>query len=170
MEDLLMIENGALILPFINFPDYLVLKTVSTTTKEICHKGLKHVLFYGLTLPKEPSTIFYDIFHGDYQALEEKLIRNEDRKIVPNESYTIFPAMEMNHLWNNLTLLEIACMKSDTRAIQLLLKYNRSMAHIVHRCSSNYGQRSRILLKEYNEFKLFDKIQKYIIMRTYTFM
>jgi len=161
LTNIVEIENGVLILPFVNFPDYLVLKNVSRSFRNVCAKGFRYVLFYGIPVKLHPLDVFYHLFHQHYHLLEEQLIKNEDRTIIENviplniifeedisaeERCTIH-----NRLWNGVSLLEIAYMNRDDRAVQLLTHHGRTIAHSIYSWESVCGINSLYLLKRYNE-------------------
>jgi hypothetical protein len=171
IEYILNIGNGAMILPFLNRPTLRILSLVSKDIRDVCKRGAYHVMFYGIPLTTlMPGSVFHDLFYGEYEELEKKLIKNEDRHIdSPYEIFDVetqqhapsmYRAMIINYPWNGLVLMEIAYMNADEKGIELLAKYKRTVAHTEKSRSSSYGIRSINLLREYHEPAILDRISE----------
>jgi hypothetical protein len=145
---------------------------VSKDIRDVCKRGAYHATFYGIPLTTlTPGSVFHDLFYGNYEELEKKLIKNEDRDIdspyavifdveTQQHAPSMYRAVITNYPWNGLVLMEIAYMNADEKGIELLTKYKRTVAHIEKSWSSSYGILSINLLREYNEPAILDRISE----------
>jgi len=158
--DALWTGHGAALFPFLNCTELTELRTVSHEAYRICKKAAKHVLFYGFPLPKQPSAV-YDLFHGRYASLTDRLQKCEDFTIQsvymnamnPNEPATTLSrgATKFNTQWNGLVLMELAYMLRDETAIRLLEAHQRNTCHSIRSFSSTHGYVSIRLLERFSE-------------------
>ena len=158
--DTLWTGNGAALFPFLNCTDLSEIRVVSKEAHIICKKAAMHVTFYGIALPKQPSTV-YDIFYGRYDSLAQRLQDCEDftihsmyfNRINPSESPTTLTrgATKFNKQWHGLVLMEIAYMLRDETVIRLLEAYQRNTCHSIRSFSSTYGYVSIRLSERFSE-------------------
>lgn len=162
---ILQLHDGALVLPFLNYPDILVFMRCS---KELYHMYMiytKPFSFYGLALPTGYG-IWADLFYQRYESLEQALIAGDDQvttyhhfNIQTRQPSRNGPRTTRHKLFHGLNLMEIAYMLRDPVAIELLKRYQRTTAHEVYSYSSAYGQHAHTLLVAYADHDVKSQLQ-----------
>ena len=150
-------HHGAFILPYLNYPDILVFMRCS----KMCYRHFllwnQPFSFYGLPLPTSKG-IWSDLFYQRYASLEQGLKKDHDKS--PADFLLFHGRMEVTYkLYHGLTLMEIAYMLRDPKAIQLLRRYNRSTVHNLYSFSTQYGQHAHALLVAYSEHAIKNQLQ-----------
>ena len=160
LRDILVLHGGALILPFLNYPDILVYMRCSKAMNRIYIMYNGPMSFYGLRLPEENNKMFHSLFYQRYELLEEELANNSDvvssffdtdGRGTLHVKYAVF---------NCLTLMEIAYMLRDPIAMGLLKNYGRIPGHTMYAYECAYGQHAHALLVEYKEHEIKDQIRR----------
>lgn len=157
LYQIITIHHGAFILPFLNYPDVLIFMRCSRA----CYRNFllwnQPFSFYGLPLPISKG-IWSDLFYQRYASLEQGLKSDHDKS--PDEFPLFHGRFEVTYkLYHGLTLMEIAYMLRDTKAIQLLKRYNRSTVHNLYSFSTQYGQHAHALLVAYSEHAIKNQLQ-----------
>lgn len=162
---ILSIHNGALILPFMNYPDILVLMRCSKRMYRIYVLYPQPFTFYGIPLPTQKG-IWFDLFYQRYDSLENALQQKSDITVkfhhvnlVTRLPATSGPSTTSSILFHGMNLMEIAYMLRDNNAIALLQKYKRTTVHRLYSCSVVYGQHAHALVVAYNEHAVKEKLR-----------
>jgi len=151
---------------YLHFPELPALKE---TSEEIHKLSIKHPLtFYGFALPDSHDELYVqDLFNKNYASLEERLKKREDQHILSpyaskNEKGEWIPSMYRatisNKLWNKFTLMELTYMLGDFTAYQLLMKYERSIAHKIGDWDTTYLDHAITLLEMHSEYTKKNKL------------
>lgn len=162
---ILSIHNGALILPFMNYPDILVLMRCSKYIYKIYIIYPQPFTFYGIPLPKQKG-IWFDLFYQRYNSLEVGLQRDLDitvkfhhRNIETGLPIINGPYTTLSVLFHGMNLMEIAYMLRDDRAIALLQKYHRTTVHSFYSITAVYGQHAHSLVVAYHDHDVKEKLR-----------
>jgi len=160
---ILSIHNGALILPFINYPDILVLMRCSKYIYKIYMIYPQPFTFYGIPLPKQKG-IWFDLFYQRYDSLEVALQKDLDITVkIYRNIHAVLPATNgsttLSVLFHGMNLMEIAYMLRDDRAIALLQKYHRTTVHSFYSITAVYGQHAHSLVVAYHDHDVKEKLR-----------
>ena len=138
------------LLKFLNLPDVLSLEKSCHEIKRLVFPHRSNITFYGLSLPDKTKkdTIFYYLFYSQYDRLHQSLVEREDEQLGKRSriSYPVLyrPNSIFYKLWEDMTLLEIAYLLRDDRAISILLDNNRTICHSMRSYTSEFGSKALI--------------------------
>jgi hypothetical protein len=168
LTSMFLIGDGIMILPFLNRSQYITLQQLSKDIQMVAQKQQHLIRFYGMDIPKQIHTIHH-LFHQNYDCIKKDLIAKKDiiidcpyTKILPDGSFEdcLHRSTIENRCWNQLSLMEIAYLLQDEKAIALLKQYKRSIAHRIRPYSTEYGYKSFRLLQEYHEPAIKEQMLK----------
>lgn len=165
LSRVIAIHNGALILPFMNYPDILVLMRCSKYMYKIYMIYPSPFTFYGILLPKQKG-IWFDLFYQRYDSLERALQRDFDITIKYHHinihtglPATNGPSTRSSLLFHGMNLMELAYMLRDDKAIELLQTYHRTTAHQFYSMTAVYGQHAHALVVAYHDHDVREKLR-----------
>ena len=151
LEQLFIVD----LLSFFHQPDVPILSSISEEMRKAVDKHSSSITFYGLALPSSES-IFFTIFTNDVTQLDNRLESKED---MTNCSHgTSLKSKTKYMTWEKLTLMEVAMMMRNERAIEILQRHERTIALEVHPYQSFYGSVSLQLTKDYEEEDIYHSL------------
>ena len=154
---------GSIIFPYLNLCAKNVLKKTSKELLIITENGKEYFNFYGLKVLciSQRDYIFDELFKSNYDFLDE-ILKNEFDLFYERPycdiygKETTYRQKIYNKLWNELTLLEVAYLLNDDKAISILKKYKREIFYYMSSYNTLKKNKGKELAIKYNENNILD--------------
>lgn len=149
---------GSIVFPYLNLCAKNVLKKTSKELMVIVENKKEYFNFYGLKVLciAERDYIFDELFNSNYDFLDE-ILKNEFDLFYErpysniNGKPSTYRQIIYNKLWNELTLLEVAYLLNDDKAISMLKKYKRETFYYMTRFNTLKKDKGKELAIKYCE-------------------
>ena len=129
------------LISFLHLPDIPSLENTSHEIKKLVYPYRSKLTFYGYPITNDMYQCFHSLFYSHYEnmtnVLEERLDERGRGDRTRVDSFYSGPYRYA--LWNGMTMLEIAYLLYDFKAIRILKDHQRTICHQISAYHSEFG-------------------------------